>query len=96
MASLPIHPGHEALAFVQPSSFLKRSRQQSHPPAPMPAAAGEKGLENAVDRDQRIGLVRLFSFLFFSLSFTETPRTTHYETVIVMEFLETSVNGHSC
>ncbi|KAL9125004.1 MAG: hypothetical protein Q9217_005732 [Psora testacea] len=38
-----------------PSSFLRRSRGQSHPPAPMPHAGG-KGAENAVDRDQRIGL----------------------------------------
>ena len=62
MASLPIHSGHEATAFVQPSSFLKRTRGLSHPPAPSPAPmphGEEKGTENAVDRDQRVGLVSL-------------------------------------
>ena len=48
MASLPAIPGHEG--FVQPSSYLRRSRAHSRPMTPAVQ-------ETAVDRDQRIGLV---------------------------------------
>ena len=48
MTSLPVRPGHEG--FVQPASYL-RPRGHSHPMTP--AAP-----ETAIDRDQRIGLVR--------------------------------------
>ena len=55
MSSLPIHPSHED--FVQPSSYL-RPREPSRP---MPHAEQE----SAVDRDQRIGLVRESGFVFY-------------------------------
>ena len=48
MASLPAASSHEG--FVQPSSYLRRSRGLSRPMTPARP-------ETAVDRDQRIGLV---------------------------------------
>ena len=57
MASLPIHTSHEPPGIVAPSSYLRRSRGQSHPnPTPLPHVEKSES-ENAVDRDQRLGLV---------------------------------------
>ena len=58
MASLPTHPGQETSGFVAPSSYLRRPRGQSHPPTPM-AQTSKDEPENAIDRDQRVGLVSL-------------------------------------
>lgn len=50
MASLPVRPSHESSGFVQPSTYLRRPRGHSQP---MPHAEPL----NAVDRDQKLGLV---------------------------------------
>lgn len=63
MTSLPGRPGHEG--FVQPASYL-RPRGHSHPMTP--AAP-----ETAIDRDQRIGLVRRQLLLFWLLLATSLP-----------------------
>lgn len=54
MASLPVRPGHESSGFVQPSTYLRRPRGHSQP---MPHAEPL----NAVDRDQKLGLVSLLA-----------------------------------
>lgn len=59
MASLPTHKSHEPSGFVAPSSYLRRSRGQSHP-NPTQMSYGQKtDSESAIDRDQRLGLVGL-------------------------------------
>ncbi|MCJ1258458.1 AMP-activated serine/threonine-protein kinase regulatory subunit [Lignoscripta atroalba] len=64
LTSLPAGPGHEG--FVQPSSYLRRSRGLSRP---MTSARPE----TAVDRDQRIGLQRIRDFLKVRTSYDVLP-----------------------
>jgi len=67
MASLPNrHPGHEAPSFVTPSSYLRRPRGDS---APMPHVE----TESAVNRDQRLGLLKIRAFLKVRTSYDVLP-----------------------
>lgn len=64
MASLPVNPGHEAIvrkSYLLAQAQAQRPRGQSQP---MPHVEPE----SAIERDQRIGLVRnhyYFLFVFF-------------------------------
>ncbi|MDI1489361.1 MAG: AMP-activated serine/threonine-protein kinase regulatory subunit [Ramalina farinacea] len=73
MASLPTHKSHEPSGFVAPSSYLRRSRGQSHP-NPTQMSYGQKtDSESAIDRDQRLGLERIRDFLKVRTSYDVLP-----------------------
>ncbi|KAL8803751.1 MAG: hypothetical protein Q9200_006081 [Gallowayella weberi] len=66
MSGVPVNTGHSG--YVQPSSYLRRSRGQSQavpPPPPKP--------ETAIDRDQRIALQRIRDFLKVRTSYDVLP-----------------------